>query len=169
MTKYTVAHVCGHEEIHELTAGSANRREFTAKRRATKPCSKCSREAWQADVDSTNAYYALLAAEHGLPDLVGTERQVPWAVGLRGELLDQVDEHAPALRALCTQHQRPYEDGGRQVIREFVIMHTDAAWWIENRKSLPSTLLKVHRRGIVFSGLAGETAKGLLLFLDTVR
>lgn len=168
-TAYTITHACRHEELHEIRQGSAKRRQWIAKRRATKPCSKCSRIAWQADVDTTNAYYTELAIEHELPQLVGTDRQLPWATGLRGEFLDQVDEHAPGFRALLAEHGRPYHEGARDVIREFVLAHTDAAWWIEHRKQLVTTLVREHRRGLKFSGAAGDTAKGLLLYLDTVR
>lgn len=168
MMKTLVEHACGHAEQHDI-AGHDRKREFVARRRATKVCSSCSRIAWQADVDTTNAYYAELAREHGLPELAGTDKQVPWAVGLRGELLDQVDAYAPELRAMCRQHGRPYNELGREVIHEIVRRHTDASWWIEHRKQLPTVLIKEHRRGLKFSGDAGDTAKGLLLILDTVR
>lgn len=169
MNKLVVTHTCGHEESHSTLAGSERRRAWIAKKRAEKPCSVCSRVAWQADVDTTNAYYAELAAEHNLPALAGTDRQLPWATGLRGELLDQVDANAPKLAAMCTSHGRPYEPLGREVVREIVSMHTDAGWWIEHRRQLPTVLIKEHRRGLKLAGPAGDTAKSLLLLLDTVR
>lgn len=169
MSRYTIVHTCKHEEAHNIAQGNATRRAWIAKKRAEKPCSNCSRVAWQAEVDTTNAYYTEISAEQGFPEIHGTERQVPWAVGLRGELLDQVDECLPQLRALCAQHSRPFADRARDVIRELVFQHTDARWWIEHRKQLPQVLAESHRKGLKLSGEAGATAKQLLIYLEKVR
>jgi hypothetical protein len=169
VTRFTITHACTHEELHDIVQGNAARQAWIAKRRGEKPCSTCSRVAWQAEVDSMNAYYAELATEHGLPELTGTERQVPWAIGLRGELLDKVAECLPQLHRICVEHGRPFHYGATDVIRELAMMHTDAAWWIQNREHLPNALVDAHRKGLKLSGEAGVTAKQLLLYLETVR
>jgi hypothetical protein len=169
VTRFTVEHTCGHAAVHDIVGGNGRRRAWIATKRAGLPCQDCSLSAWKADVDSTNAYYAELAAEQGLPEIAGTDRQVPWAVGLRGELLDQVAENLPLLSKLCSEHQRPFYAGAAGVIRELAAQHTDSRWWIENRTRLPSALAEAHRKGLKLCGEAGVTARQLLLFLETVR
>ncbi|ODU21115.1 MAG: hypothetical protein ABS87_07930 [Sphingomonas sp. SCN 67-18] len=87
MAKYTIKHVCGHEQVHNIDGREADRH---AKRNwlDTTDCSDCYRAARDAD---------LIRANEGLPTLTGSEKQVSWAMAIRVKLLPRLDAEKAAL------------------------------------------------------------------------
>ncbi|MFF7943314.1 hypothetical protein ACFZC5_26680 [Nocardia gamkensis] len=88
MAWYSIDHECGHTERHQIPgSNSGGQRDRRADLMRHTECSACAAEARQADRQSRDA----AAAEQGLPDLVGTPRQVSWATTIRAEALAVLD------------------------------------------------------------------------------
>ena len=80
MAKYTIKYACGHEGTVDLF-GKSKTREYEIKRLEKGDCPEC-------EARLTAKENAAFAEERGLPELVGTERQVQWANTLRRTKLD---------------------------------------------------------------------------------
>ena len=89
-----------------------------------------------------SAQAAAEAAEAGLPELQGSEKQVAWANTIRKQILDPwmaAIREAEAIPALSEKQQealRRAKDG-----YAWAAGHVSASWWIDNRdKSLRQML-----------------------------
>jgi hypothetical protein len=165
-TRLAVFHSCGHEVFHEI-GGPVHTRRWQAEQRAKKPCAACKLLAWQTDTAVDNATYAARAGEQDLPKLEGTDRQVAWAVTLRGQLLDSLPVKLVELNRLAEQrgHDRlQVSAAGMAAIRQVILSETSAAWWIENQKRLGQQLCARHRSVFVAAGADGPAARKLLLW-----
>lgn len=167
-TRLPVMHVCGHEVLHDL-GGPPRTRKWQAEQRAKGPCPACKTLAWRTEVAIDDATYAMLAAERELPKLEGTDRQVAWAITLRGKLLDALPEKLVELNRIADQRGHPrivVPEEGIALIIQVVETETSAAWWIRNRTELGKQL--VARNRVLFkSGDAGEAARRLLMWAGT--
>lgn len=137
MAKYTIRHACGHLVDHQLY-GSGKDRDRRACWLMEQPCLDCKREAARATAE------ARAEADH-LPALVGSERQVAWALTIRAAKLaaatlavDQqvarVEEGAGRLHPSVAQ--RAVLDAQIAALRERVAelgRQADARWWIDRR------------------------------------
>ena len=89
--KYMVEHSCGHCVEHELF-GPTRDRERKIEWMATIPCPECrEKEAKEAAM--------AFAAERGLPELTGTQKQVDWALSLRNDMVDLMETEVKHLTA----------------------------------------------------------------------
>lgn len=122
--EHYITHACGHQQTHYLR-GFAGAQDRKASWLAKTSCRSC----YVADKRATEAAEA--AANHfalgplGLPELVGSERQVTWATSIRALRLGTL---VPDLIA--------NDAGERGWYRE-----TDAKWWIDNRAVADAELL----------------------------
>jgi|GEM_PF-4430364 len=157
MGKVTITHSCGCTKVHNLF-GKLAERDRLAERLRNQPCADCARRA--------EIQRAKDAADHeGLPPLVGTSKQVTWALALRQARLDELValEDPLVVRVLQPLGQdrllqlmglptdRPPEAMDLETVagmlrkgwRTHLLAHTDATWWIAHRAStlMDSTLL----------------------------
>lgn len=166
MTRFVVKHSCGDEVAHDI-GGPAHTRQWQAQQRAKKPCPDCKTLAWKTDLAVDHATYAALAQEQELPDLQGTDRQVQWAVTLRGQLLDTLPSKLVELNKIAEQRGHPkleVDADGFMLIRDIVITETSAPWWIENRQHLGQSLCGRHYAQFASAGRRGMVARKLLLW-----
>lgn len=84
MANYTVRHNCGHDEAINLVGKHADR-ERKIGWMEKQDCRAC----WQAAQAKTAQVHA---GQVGLPDLTGSERQVAWALTLRGSWYNTVQD-----------------------------------------------------------------------------
>ena len=94
MGTHYINHSCGHQEKHILMV--AQEKAEKAERLAEDSCSKCKDAVKQAAKDAARAKETAVAkqaaAQHNLPELQGSEKQVAWAETLRARMLKAWEE-----------------------------------------------------------------------------
>lgn len=122
---YSGTHVCGHPGSVKLY-GSAQSCQPRAERYFAQPCGICRlkarEEAYRRNAETAHA--------QGLPELVGSEKQIAWAITLRANLMDTLDRHIDWLR----DKQLLEWAGHVQEYKTLILQSTSARWFIENRK-----------------------------------
>ncbi|MHB8171199.1 MAG: hypothetical protein ACYDG6_06620 [Thermincolia bacterium] len=135
MSKYAVTRACGHEETIALF-GKVKLREWRLEHvEPNKLCSKC----WQVEVEHKREEETKKAAEEakesGLPELVGTEKQVDWAERIRIKLLSDFEEIVAKVSGQPKEKLSRFDltlekvDDAMKVIQN----KTSASWWIDHR------------------------------------
>jgi len=153
MAKYQVNFICGHTETVQLFGKTSERGRWIEWAEQNKVCHECyEKEKEEARQAATQAA-AQEAVENGLPPLIGSEKQVPWAERIRAEKLTEIDrlvapvaENTAKVMAnpelLEKANRKAMEDGfadfadSAECLKEVVtrIKGIDSAkWWIDNR------------------------------------
>jgi len=91
MSWYYGTYSCGHEGRTNIV-GKTKDREWKAERHFEGLCTECWEIEKQRKFDEANAKAAAEAAEYGLPDLTGTEKQVAWANTLRQNWISEAEK-----------------------------------------------------------------------------
>jgi len=133
-TTWNVEHVCGHEQVHDLSAKRISERAGYARWLSTKECRKCyfaardasaglDREAWlaskrAAEAAATEAW----EAKAGMTSLMGSPKAVDWARRVRHQLLLAVYDNVGPTDA---------EFEARVLVPARRI--TSASWWLDQR------------------------------------
>lgn len=129
VAKYSVTYACGHTDTVNLI-GPKRTREWMLKDKETQVCPDCYRAELEAKREAERAAALAEAAEQELPTLVGTEKQVAWALTLRKkylEVLDGVLQRAPL--------QASVDRAIAQQAIESIQRESSAVWWIENGRN----------------------------------
>lgn len=144
-TVWTVEHVCGHAEDHNLSTKRPSERAGYARWLTTKDCTDC----WRATRDAHNGtdnetWLAERRAEEtaaiqtweiraAMPALDGTDRSVPWGARVRYQLLAAAHEYHVSDGAMSDEeYEARFEAPARTV--------TSASWWIDQRDTGPAGL-----------------------------
>lgn len=98
-----VKHICGHVVKQEIKGSDSHKRDSKAAWLASKPCLKCLKN-----------HQLTLAQDVSLPKLIGTEKQVEWALSIRARYLEFI--------------------GGQPDTK--ILTNLEATFWIEKRKAL---------------------------------
>ena len=102
-----------------------------------------------------NAESAEANAERGLPELDGSEKQVPWAETIRAGRMDDLDEFEEEIHEAETPEPE-HEEMQRLALEKLqAVRHeTDAGWWIDTRddydfcrRRILKPAKKAHQRG----------------------
>lgn len=138
MTWYTVEHACGDSERHRITGSNAASRDRRAEGLRATDCSACQQRQRETDKAERNAAAAAAAIEQGLPELVGTERQIPWATTIRADALAILDEMVSFLddkdeTAGTSAHRVAAERKALECYRRIYLATTQAKPWIDFR------------------------------------
>ncbi len=128
MAQYTIERACGHTERVNI-CGPGKDRNRRAEYEATKLCRECYRARLQVERDAAAAQAADAAAETGLPELTGSERQIKWALQIRAEIIAELDGYRVQLDNAPDQDQRELAEN----IMDWIAGQTSASWWIDNR------------------------------------
>lgn len=118
MAKYNVTFSCGHEVEVELYGPQSDRKRKLEFFRESALCREC-------ELKAAKEY----AEREGLPPLTGTEKQVRWAETIRAERIMDAAQVG----------QTPQEQEALERLRNI----TSAGWWIENRLSPITELLRI--------------------------
>jgi len=137
MAKYTVTHKCGHKQEHQVYGSN---REWELKRLAEQVCAACYKEALQKADEKDVAW----AQENGLPALIGSEKQIPWANAIRREKWAELDKSEREFKTLAAKAPASQAGFADQIRAAFQIVRKEdrAAWWIENRNASAQDMLK---------------------------
>lgn len=128
-TTFEIDFACGHTEERDLSKKPAGKRKSIAKWLETKDCSACSKEEKAAEYKK-KLYEDALANQKklGLPELEGTEKQLPWATTARDTLIMAAHEE-------FVMGENPVMDEAdfEQNILVPARLITSSRWWIDYR------------------------------------
>lgn len=89
MAKYYVTHSCGHEEVVQLYGKESSRR-WMIEKMESEPCKDCiHKEALEM--------LKKQAEENDLPELEGSQKQIEWAMSIRQQFLDIIEDLSEAM------------------------------------------------------------------------
>jgi hypothetical protein len=117
--KYEVTYSCGHTDTVQLY-GPNKDRERKLEWLKDRLCPACYKKLQEAQREAKVKEAIAEAKESGLPELVGSEKQVSWALEIRHNMLD----------GMSNANIIPAE---YEILHAFVVKITDAKWWIEHR------------------------------------
>ena len=134
MSRYTITHACGHQEVHQIYGPYKSRpaRQDALEQRI---CPKC--QGAEKEAGNTAALGANPAA--GLPALTGSPKQICWAETIRAEALADLQT---LIEAHCAEAKhRDYSDDQiaetrsrhAAAIAQVTSSQTTAAWRIDHR------------------------------------
>jgi len=92
MAKYSITFTCGHEETHQLFGRHREKERRIEWMENNMVCSECYKKQIQEARKTATATAIEAAAERGLPDLTGTEKQIAWAETLRSRILESIEK-----------------------------------------------------------------------------
>ena len=75
------------------------------------------------------------AERRGLPALTGSAAQIEWAETIREKLIRGIERQ-------IRSGQSYRRTAATQRLREWVLEHADARWWIDNRDKKPSIVIR---------------------------
>lgn len=136
MARYDVKYACGCERTVNLY-GKAADRERKVEWLATQICPDCLAKMAAEQMKED-------AAANDFPELVGTPKQIEWAMTIRHRIIENN-------YLLDKLNREPYNEGERkmQIAIAELLTETSAKWWIENRNgNLRSTLGDMYNRAI---------------------
>ena len=135
MAKYEVTYKCGHIETVQLY-GPEKDRQHKLDWMRTCVCKDCYRR-------QQTERAAEKAAEMGLPELSGSEKQVAWAVTIRQKAL----ENLSVLRAemVLANQTQDLLDAFDSIVAG-IKTQAEARWWIDRRDYGAPTLIRDYRR-----------------------
>lgn len=88
MAWYEVEYFCGHEDRIQIY-GKLSNREWIKKAEERKLCPDCWKAEKEREIEKENEEAARVAKEIGLPELLGTPKQIAWATTLRQKMIDR--------------------------------------------------------------------------------
>jgi hypothetical protein len=141
MAQYTVKHTCGHTQSVNLF-GTGNERERKMGWMRSQKCPDCVR------ANQTEAR-AALAEVQGWANLIGSEKQIAWALTIRAKKLPELEQllatateqytELAADVSLNEQTRGNYETIVKGV--EHMRTEPDAKWWIDHRDDYARALI----------------------------
>ena len=143
MAKYDVTMSCGHVQTVQLFGKETDRDKKIAWFEKHGLCTECYKAQKEAERAEATAKAAEKAIANNLPALTGTEKQINWALTIREKFLAEVDEHCDKCIAGLDDAQKIAENKMQcQAIKTVLANFTEARFWIDNRNSLVSQIIK---------------------------
>jgi hypothetical protein len=135
MAKYHVTHTCGHEVEHALFGPYEGRRRRIEELTGN-PCPDCQETKRTEATAAANEAAAKAASEAGLPELLGSEKQIAWAETIRMKVI------AEAEAAIARTATTPERKAQVAPLLAKLKAQDQARWWIDNRSKSGIELLK---------------------------
>lgn len=134
--KYYGMYACGHEDAVDIY-GPGKDREWKREKEFSRPCPECRKKARQRERDEANKIAAEAAAKMGLPDLIGSEKQVAWAITIRNDFINSVNEllqKNPDRKITVAESKIIDINDWGHAFDSLVSEKTTAKFWIDNRE-----------------------------------
>ena len=136
MAKYTVTYSCGHDGVVELFGPGKERERKLEWYQNVAVCPECYKAQKQAEVAKAN---------EGLVALTGSEKQVAWAMEIRGkylaDLIERLEQTAKARFAnVDADRLQVALEAAKANARILVNKVTEAKWWIDNQYGVDAAL-----------------------------
>ena len=137
-TVFVIKHKCGHTEERDLSDRPAGKRKGFASWLSAQVCSRCYRKEGAEEYKQMLLEAALEnQTKLDLPELEGTEKQVPWATTSRNQLImGAFEELVRGEDATLTEEE--FEE--RYLVPARLI--TSARWWIDYNDTEVEDLLE---------------------------
>lgn len=136
MAWYDITYSCGHQGREQII-GKLTTRDWIIKNKSDGLCPDCYKQHIQELRKAENKKSAEINKEYGLPELIGTPKQVEWGETCRKNKIERM-EHA--LETETIRSFRRMDDERKKVLLEKyrlaaqrVMMEESAAWWIDHR------------------------------------
>lgn len=127
MASYTVTYACGHSATRQLYGKVAERERYLAWAGSSGTCDTCRAKGAEARREA-------IEAEHALPPLAGTDKQVAWARTIRADKIEAVAQFMAGKRpATMTADQAAAFDEQAAAVMQTLYSETAARWWIDHR------------------------------------
>lgn len=126
MPAYNITYACGHDGTIRLR-GPKRTREWIAKSKESELCPDCYKKHLEEKREFERTIARAEAKEQELTDLVGTEKQIAWAITIRAKYLSLLDE---TLQSLHLSNE--IDSVIFQEVIESIQNETAASWWIDN-------------------------------------
>jgi hypothetical protein len=127
MANYSITYSCGHTATKQLYGKTAERERYVAWAAERGACDACRK------ADKTAACEAV-EAEHGLPSLTGSDKQIVWARAIRADKIAAIANWMSAKRpATLTEDQATAFDRQAAAVMQTLYAKDRAGWWIDNR------------------------------------
>ena len=140
MAKYNVKFSCGHCEEKQLFGKETERSRYIAwagKEGICTVCGKANRDAESSEM------IAAIEAEHDLPGLDGSEKQVAWARKIRAEKIATISKIiAKYSDKAALQGEQEKFDSHVALVMQGLYSKTASKWWIDNREKTAQTLMQ---------------------------
>lgn len=130
MSKYNITRACGHAETVNIGGHTADR-DRLAEYEAGKLCRECWLKKRADDRAAASQIAAYEAAEHKLPALIGSAKQIAWAEQIRKAHFDVLDH-------LVGKGITPEINVAFRVEVDEYMAETSANAWIERRNNAPT-------------------------------
>lgn len=154
MAKYDIKFSCGHTETRDLIGKVKDRERKIEYFEEHGLCSECWEAEKKRQFEEQNQKASEEAREYGLPELTGSEKQVPWATTLRQKFITDTEKYigareerlASGLFAADPARQAQLETilrGMRAAVEERLLTETSAGYWIDSRAIDTSEWLRV--------------------------
>lgn len=131
MAWYEISYACGHEG-REQVYGNASRRQWLVAKKAEGDCPECYQLRLQSNREKESLKAADEAKELGLPELIGTPKQVSWAQTCRMKLIDRIQQTIE--KADFEMLENPEEvKKTTEMAFQSIMANDSAVWWIDNR------------------------------------
>lgn len=140
--KYSGTYICGHKGIVNIT-GKASYREWKFEHVFSGLCPECYKKKLEEERCLKLEKAIKESNEFELPELSGTEKQIAWALTIRSEFINSVQD-----RIVSSPNEKVVLDRFKNISASFkemsssfenmIIKKTSAKFWIENRGDLYS-------------------------------
>jgi len=133
MIDIEITHSCGHKSTWDCSCGIGWKKEKI--KREQHPCPACLQAQQLADEIAE-------IGEIDLPELRGSEKQIPWAEGIRSNRLAHLAHWIKACAKGATLQKllagEVTEKGAADLAETIqrLIIHDEAAWWIDHREDM---------------------------------
>lgn len=126
MANYKISYSCGHTEDKQLFGKEADRQRYIAWAQNGAVCSNCRASDKAAAV-------ADLEAEHDLPALTGSEKQIAWARTLRAERMGDFSKMIDQMRGRVKPGAETEFENTAASYMVQLAGQSAAKWWIDGR------------------------------------
>jgi len=125
MAKYDVTYRCGHEATVQLF-GKSSDREWKLDQMRLELCDECAYELKKKQI-------AEWSVEEGLPQLIGSEKQINWANEIRMDLINNFSSGRNHFLFLSAPVLRKDRDRIADEVLKLLTTETSAKWFIDHR------------------------------------
>lgn len=126
--KMTINRSCGHTETISLHGGNYAQQRAAESR---KLCTACYRAQQQTTAQAETS---------DLPTLVGSEKQVAWAITIRAQMLSRLSAHLARFQAPVTDEERAHAAAVDAAVARLK-RQSKADFWINHRSDDPARLV----------------------------
>jgi hypothetical protein len=134
MAKYTVNYSCGHSEVIQLY-GKCSEREKRISWLEQRICPQCFKKEKEEEKRIANEQAAKEAKEKGLPNLIGSIKQIAWAETIRKNALSSSSNQVLENYIPKDEKEKVLYEKAKE-LRKYLETEISSKWWIDNRNTV---------------------------------